>query len=162
MLRFIASGFYSGYLPKAPGTWGTLVSLPLILIGNYYSIDLLSASILIFVLGWYVSQQLTQDPMSDPDPSYIVIDEIAGMFFAVGLSLTFNLMTMISPLNLAVLFVLFRIFDIWKPWPICWVDDICTRRVSTRGLGVMIDDMIAGLFAAISFAVLSQIMYGQS
>ncbi len=162
MLRFIASGFYSGYLPKAPGTWGTLVSLPLILIGNYYSIDLLSASILIFVLGWYVSQQLTQDPMSDPDPSYIVIDEIAGMFFAVGLSLTFNLMTMISPLNLAVLFVLFRIFDIWKPWPIGWVDDICTRRVSTRGLGVMIDDMIAGLFAAISFAVLSQIMYGQS
>ncbi|MBX3458047.1 MAG: phosphatidylglycerophosphatase A [Candidatus Paracaedibacteraceae bacterium] len=158
MIRFLASGFYSGYLPKAPGTWGTLVALPLILLCYYGHINLLFMTGVIFLVGWYVSQQLTQDPASDPDPSYIVIDEIAGMFLTVYLLLHFNIIDRLSEKGLAISFILFRLFDIWKPWPIGVIDIKLSKIVALRGFGVMIDDILAAIWAAITMAIFTKIM----
>lgn len=158
MIRFLASGFYSGYLPKAPGTWGTLVALPLIMLCYYGHINLLFMTGVIFLVGWYVSQQLTQDPASDPDPSYIVIDEIAGMFLTVYLLLHFNIIDHLSEKELAISFVLFRLFDIWKPWPIGTIDIKFAKIVALRGFGVMIDDILAAIWASITMAIFTKIM----
>ena len=157
MIQFLASGFYSGYLPKAPGTWGTLVALPLILGCHYVGIDLMLASLVVFVVGCYVSQKLTCNPESDPDPSYIVIDEIAGMFLTVALCLHFGIFHNIGFVELAEMFILFRIFDIWKPWPIGWADEQFAKNSKTRGFGVMIDDIFASIWAVIVSAILIKI-----
>ncbi len=153
MIRFLASGFYSGYLPKAPGTWGTIVALPLIVISHFLDIDLLLVTGIIFLIGWYVSQQLTNDPASDPDPSYIVIDEIAGMFMTIALCLHFNIIYTVTILDLLITFVLFRLFDIWKPWPINVLDEKLAQTVAWRGFGVMIDDILAAIWATITMAI---------
>jgi phosphatidylglycerophosphatase A len=112
----------------------------------------------IFLVGWYVSQQLTQDPASDPDPSYIVIDEIAGMFLTVYLLLHFNIIDRLSEKGLAISFILFRLFDIWKPWPIGVIDIKLSKIVALRGFGVMIDDILAAIWAAITMAIFTKIM----
>lgn len=157
VIKFLASGFYSGYLPKAPGTWGTIVALPLILFFDDIHANLMIISGFIFLMGWGVSQRLTNNPESDPDPSYIVIDEIAGMFFTMALLMYFNIITSITYLNIFVAFVLFRIFDILKPMPINLIDRQCAKYMNLRGFGVMIDDILAGLYAAISFLILVKI-----
>lgn len=158
MIRFLASGFYSGYLPKAPGTWGTLVGLPICWLLLLYGLDALYWSTLIcFFVGWFCSHVLTLDPLSDPDPSYIVIDEIAGIMLTLALSLS---VLGISPTEIRVwnfqtilfwgaVFCSFRLFDIWKPFPINWIDDRLAQTRCWRGFGVMIDDILAAIPAAI-------------
>ncbi|MBX3487577.1 MAG: phosphatidylglycerophosphatase A [Candidatus Paracaedibacteraceae bacterium] len=153
MIRFLASGFYSGYLPKAPGTWGTVVALPLIIICDALNINLFFVTGIIFLVGWYVSQHLTHDPASDPDPSYIVIDEIAGMFMTMALCLHFNIIHAVTFLSLLIGFVLFRLFDIWKPWPINVLDEKLAQTVAWRGFGVMIDDILAAIWATVTMGI---------
>jgi phosphatidylglycerophosphatase A len=152
MVLFLASGFWTGYLPYMPGTWGSLMALPIV----WFFISseeqgLLFITIFITLLGWGVSQKLVEKNPTDLDPSYIVIDEIAGLLLTYCIIQWFN--APLTGFTLGVGFICFRIFDIWKPFPINWVDQQLAKSVSTAGLGIMIDDLIAAVPAA-AFATL--------
>lgn len=134
-VHFIAFGFGSGASPLAPGTMGTLAAVPLVVVlsllpGWVYVL----AMLLVFVLGVYVSHVTSHD-LKVHDHGGIVIDEIAGFM------LTMWLIPM-TWVNLLLGFVLFRIFDIVKPFPIRWLD----KKVA-GGFGIMVDDVLAGLYA---------------
>lgn len=133
----IALGFGAGLVPRAPGTAGALVGL-----GLAWAISplphLFAAAILAgaFGLGVWVSRHAITRTGLD-DPGVVVWDEVVGMAVAVwGLPA--------DPLIYGAGFVLFRLFDIWKPWPVRTLD----RQVH-GGLGVMLDDLAAGILAGI-------------
>lgn len=132
--EFIGTGIYTGYMPKMPGTWGTLVGIPLALGLAYLDLPLrLGVLGLITLLGIYVSNVIVRVRGVD-DPGYVVIDEIAG--YAVTLLL-------FQPTWQALLsgFVLFRIFDITKPPPVSTLEQL------HGGVGIMLDDLMAGIYA---------------
>lgn len=135
-VHFLALGFGSGLAAKMPGTFGTLAALPLVvLLSHYASFSIyLGVTILVSVAGIWICGKAADD-MKVHDDSSIVWDEVAGM-----------LITMIAvPLSWQTLvagFVLFRFFDILKPWPISYLD----KHVH-GGFGIMIDDVLAGVFA---------------
>jgi len=132
--HLFASLFGIGLLRPAPGTWGSLVAILI-----WYFAEFLHSSIHIilpiFILfSWLICSQASHDSESK-DNSAIVIDEMAGML--VTLSFVSHGVT-----TYLAAFLLFRLFDIWKPWPISWVDNNVKG-----GLGILLDDLIAGLFA---------------
>jgi len=134
---FIATGFYSGYLPKAPGTWGSLVGLILFFLLHNLSLEIYLAVVAgVFLIGTFAAGE-AEKIMDRQDPGLVVIDEIVGM-----------LITMIAipatPLAMALGFILFRIFDIWKPFPVGFID----QRFH-GGLGIMLDDIVAGIYSLI-------------
>ncbi|AMJ99059.1 phosphatidylglycerophosphatase [Alteromonas macleodii] len=134
-VHFLALGFGSGLIPFMPGTFGSLAALPLLIACSQISIISFIALTLIFsVVGIYLCGK-TADDMQVHDHGSIVWDEIAGMF------VTF-LFVPISASSLLVGFVLFRLFDILKPWPIGIID----KRLH-GGTGIMLDDLIAGAMA---------------
>ncbi|MGB0833682.1 MAG: phosphatidylglycerophosphatase A [Psychrobium sp.] len=137
-IHFLALGFGTGLAPKAPGTFGTLAALPLyFLMMNLSWPVFLVVTAIVTIAGFWICDVAAKD-MEVHDHGAIVWDEVAGM-----------LITMIAApvglLPLVVGFVLFRFFDIVKPWPIKLLD----RHVK-GGFGIMIDDVLAGVFAAIS------------
>jgi phosphatidylglycerophosphatase A len=144
---FIATGFYSGYLPKAPGTWGSLVGLLLFFLLHTLNLQIYLAVVAaIFVIGTFAAGE-AEKIMDRKDPGLVVIDEIVGI-----------LITMIAipatPLAMALGFVLFRIFDIWKPFPIRLID----QRFH-GGLGIMLDDIVAGIFSLVILQVLVRFLF---
>ena len=144
-VTLLATWFGSGLLRKAPGTFGSLAALPFAALifwagGN---LALLIAAIVVFGLGLAVSGRYSQAG-GDPDPGAVVIDEVAGQWLTLApLCLTVE--------SFALGFVLFRFFDIAKLWPI----SLAERRLS-GALGIMADDMVAGLFAgAVAYGLLT-------
>ena len=131
-----------GYLPIAPGTWGSLAALLIwyIIIGHISSITLITLIIIIFVLGVYTSS-ITEINIAQKDPSIIVVDEWVGQWIA----LLFLQKSIVWGLTA---FFLFRLFDIWKPYPIKKLDKM------TGGLGIMLDDVLAGIYALMVISVL--------
>ncbi len=133
---FISCGFGSGFLPGAPGTWGSLAAIVLwwpLLGGALWWVQAAGA-LLVLVAGTLLIDRAHRRHDVGDAPA-IVIDEFAGMWLVL-------IGTGQEPLVVAAAFGLFRLFDIWKPWPI--------RAVETRvggGLGVMLDDVIAGAMA---------------
>ena len=136
--HFFSLGFGSGLAPKAPGTFGTLVGLPLFwLISNYGLYLQLLIITALFLVGIYFCE-VTGKALGVSDHGSIVWDEIV----AIMLVLTF------APKNWEgwiVAFVLFRLFDIWKPFPIRQFD-----AKLKNGFGVMFDDLLAALYAIAS------------
>jgi len=148
-----------GYLRPAPGTWGSLVALPvgwvLHILGGPILIAL--GALLAFGIGWWATAQETRGK-ENHDPSEIVIDEVAGQWVAllpvsIGATHADAALIALWPGWVAA-FVLFRGFDILKPGPVGWAD----RRKCD--LGVMLDDIIAGLFAALVVMVLAYLSHG--
>lgn len=135
LIKFFATGFYSGFSPLAPGTAGSLVALLMIflylLAGNQVSFPLI---FILFFFGTYLSQQ-AEKIFAKKDAQEIVIDEIVGMFIAVY-AFDKEVLLFIIPA-----FILFRIFDILKPAIIGR-----TQKIQ-GGLGIMLDDVLAGIFA---------------
>ena len=132
--HLFATWFGIGLLRPAPGTWGSFAALLI-----WYFTEFLhpTAHVIlpIFILfSWLVCSQATKDSDSK-DHSAIVIDEVAGMLVTLSF-VSHGIMTYLYA------FLLFRLFDIWKPWPISWVD-----RNIQGGLGILLDDLIAGFFA---------------
>ena len=137
-IHFLASGFGSGLLPKIPGTWGTLVAIPIYLLLSPLSLPLYALILLImFLVGIWLCD-VTAKAWGLYDHPAIVWDEIVGY-----------LLTMYAAPHgwvwIIMGFVLFRLFDIWKPWPISWMD----RRI-TGGLGIMLDDVAAAFLSWIA------------
>ena len=141
--HFIALGFGSGLAPRAPGTFGTLAGLAIFLLLERvvapWHVAVLAVP-LFFVGIWACG--VTSRDLGVQDHGAIVWDEIVA-FLPVAVFANR------SPLMLAVGFVLFRLFDIWKPFPIRQVE----RRVK-GGFGVMIDDLLAAVYACIAVALL--------
>ena len=132
--HLFATWFGVGLIRPAPGTWGSLAALLL-----WYFAEFLHSSIYIilpiFILfSWLICSQASQDSDAK-DHSAIVIDEVAGMLVALSF-VSHEIIIFLWT------FLLFRLFDIWKPWPISLAD----KNVE-GGLGILLDDLIAGLFA---------------
>lgn len=125
-----------GHLPVAPGTWASLAALPAGWLLARYGGDgaLLCAIMIVFGVGIWSGDRYARD-RGVADPSVVVIDEVAGQWIAL-LGVPVHLGAYIAA------FVLFRFFDIVKPWPVRWID----RHVK-GGFGIMADDAVAGLFA---------------
>ncbi|MBA6253798.1 MULTISPECIES: phosphatidylglycerophosphatase A [unclassified Colwellia] len=134
-IHFLALGFGSGLLPKAPGTYGTLAAIPLYLLLAPASFSTYLAIVIIMsIAGIYICGKAAEDA-GVPDHGAIVWDEIVGFLITMFLvPLTWQ--------SIVVGFILFRIFDIFKPWPISYVD-----KNLHGGLGIMVDDILAGLAA---------------
>ncbi len=144
-VHFLAFGGGSGLAPTAPGTFGTLVGIPFVLLCAGLSLPAyLLVTAVLFLVGIWICDRASSK-LGVHDHPGIVWDEIVGY-----------MVTMIAvPLQwqwLLAGFVLFRIFDILKPWPIAWLD----RRVA-GGFGIMVDDLLAGFFAFLVLQVLLQI-----
>ncbi|MCE8520131.1 phosphatidylglycerophosphatase A [Ruegeria pomeroyi] len=148
-----------GYLRPAPGTWGSLAALPLAWLlhqmGGFPLLALATAGA--YLAGLWATRVMTAGK-ADHDPSEIVIDEVAGQFLALW---ALSLPAWLHGLDISALwpgwiaaFVLFRLFDITKPGPVGWAD----RRGDPTG--VMLDDIIAGLFAAIGTVLLAGLFHG--
>ena len=134
-IQFLALGFGSGLAPKAPGTFGTLAAVPLFLLMSGLTPLIYGLVVLVVCLaGIYICGKAASD-VGVHDHGAIVWDEFAGFFITM-------FMVPVSWQSGLVGFVLFRIFDIAKPWPISLAD-----KKLTGGFGIMFDDVLAGLFA---------------
>lgn len=134
-VHFLAFGFGSGTAPVAPGTFGTLAAVPLYLLFDMLPLTMyLLLLIVMFGFGIWICERTAQD-LGVHDHGGIVWDEFVGYWI-----------TMVAAppgwLWLLAGFVFFRIFDIFKPFPISWLD----KQVK-GGLGIMLDDAVAGTFA---------------
>jgi len=142
---FIAFGFGSGLMPVAPGTWGTLAAVPIYLLlancawGVYITLTLAA-----FLMGIMVCDKVSSE-LGVHDYSGIVWDEIVGYLLTMFLA-------PVSVGWMVIGFLLFRLFDIWKPQPIGYVD----KKVQ-GGLGIMLDDVLAAVPA---FAVMQLLIWG--
>ena len=134
-ILFFALGFGSGLARKAPGTFGTLAAVPLFLLMSGLTPLTYGLVVLVVCLaGIYICGKAASD-VGVHDHGAIVWDEFAGFFITM-------FMVPVSWQSVLVGFVLFRIFDIAKPWPISIAD-----KKLTGGFGIMFDDVLAGLFA---------------
>ena len=141
--RILCSWFGAGFLPKAPGTWGSLAAVPLAwllqMAGGWQALAV--ATVLVFAAGVWAADKVVQADGTE-DPAWVVIDEVAGQWLTL---------LIVPPgwLAYAAGFVLFRLFDIWKPWPVAWAD-----TTLKGGFGIMADDILAGIYAAVILAAL--------
>ncbi|MEZ5447635.1 MAG: phosphatidylglycerophosphatase A [Thiolinea sp.] len=136
-VHFLAFGLGSGLSPKAPGTVGTLAAIPFYLwMASLGTGVYLLILVLAIVAGiWLCGESARR--LGVHDHGGIVWDEFAGFWLTM-------LAAPSGIISVVVGFVLFRIFDIWKPWPIRWAD----RQVQ-GGLGIMLDDLLAGIYAGL-------------
>jgi len=145
-ILFLATGAYTGKAKFAPGTFGTLVGIPLYFILSFFNTKALLPyqclgliAFIIFAI-WVADQAVTI--LESSDPGCVVIDEIAGfMVTMTGLEFTMK--------NLILAFVLFRFFDILKPFPAKNLEDSVSG-----GAGVVADDVAAGIMAAIVLRII--------
>ncbi len=132
---WVATWFGCGMLRPAPGTWGTLGAIPfglaLYVLGGWGL--LLAATIAISLIGYWAADRY-EKMTGEHDAGPVVIDEVAGMWIPMMLAGT-NILLLIAA------FLLFRFFDILKPWPISWFDQ------RPGAFGVMADDIVAGIAA---------------
>lgn len=134
LIYIIGTGFGSGYMPVAPGTAGSILALIIYFIFPLDAIYWLSISIMFFIAGIWSSSAIEKD--KGKDPGLVVIDEMVGQWLAV-IFLPFSWITLL------IGFILFRTFDIWKPYP------INRSQKLKAGWGIMIDDVLAGVYANI-------------
>jgi phosphatidylglycerophosphatase A len=132
----LATWFGAGRLPRAPGTWGSLTALPLAAAldwsGGAWLV--LLAALAVFGLGVWASDRYMAAYRLH-DPAAIVVDEVVGQLLTLAL-------LPLTPIAYLLGFVLFRVADMLKPWPAAWID-----RTVAGGVGVMLDDVVAGIYA---------------
>lgn len=143
------SFFGTGFLPKAPGTWGTLATLPFL-----YGIGRFNPPFFLFIpfltittiISCFIADRV-QKEFKSHDPQWIVIDEFLGMSVAWLFIQKHNL------LHLVVLFILFRFFDIIKFWPASYFD----KKVQ-HGAGTILDDIVSGLYAGLLYLFIARFL----
>lgn len=160
LARAVATFGYVGLIPGPAGTWGSLAALPLGYalhwLGGFPALAL--ATVLLYGLGyWAVLVEVVDE--HDLDPAYVVVDEVVGQWIALW-PLSLGLWHAGAPASLfpwpgwVFGFLLFRFFDITKLGPVGWAD----RRKGAQG--VMLDDVIAGLFAALIVTLMAAVAHG--
>jgi phosphatidylglycerophosphatase A len=142
----IATWFGAGLLPWAPGTWGSLAALPFAVaiahVGG--AAGLVAAAAVLFFVGWWAAERIERVSGIEDD-SAIVVDEVAGQWLTLAAA-------PLDPGAYLLGFLLFRLFDIAKPWPVRWAD-----RHIAGGLGIMADDILAALYATLALVLLRAI-----
>jgi len=134
-----ASFFYTGYLPYAPGTWASLISVVLWFLFPWNSLSFrLCLILIVLIVGIFVSG-IAEKRTEKKDPSFIVIDEVAGMWLTLALIPKITFPENIGKIIFALL--AFRFFDILKVPPIKKLESI------PGGFGIMLDDIVAGIYA---------------
>jgi phosphatidylglycerophosphatase A len=139
----LGTWFGAGLLPVMPGTWGSLSALPCawVIRGLWGIPGLALAAAIAFAVGCWAAGTLAR-ASGEKDPGAIVIDEVAAQWLVL-------LPAPLDPLSYAAAFLVFRLFDIWKPWPVGWAD----HRVH-GGPGIMLDDLLAAVYAVLVFSIL--------
>ena len=136
--RWIATWCHVGHLPKAPGTFGSIAALPfawaLVALGGPWLLFL--SAVLVFLIGLWAARSY-MDEVDEHDPGAVVVDEVVGQWLTL-------LIAPLTPLSYLLGLLAFRLFDVLKPWPIGWLD-----RQVPGALGVMIDDVVAALYAGV-------------
>ena len=137
--RLIANGCGLGLLPWMPGTWASLATVVVAwpIAQHWGELGLAAAFAVALAAGIWASDAVVV-ATGKHDPGSIVIDEVAGQFAALAT-------LPVDTLHYALGFIVFRAADIWKPWPASWAD-----RTLKGGLGVMADDVIAAVYAALA------------
>ena len=162
LAHFIGTCGGVGHLRPAPGTWGSALAYPIlflchVLFGVGTPYILIALICLLVGAGLWAADRMRRDGWGE-DPSEVVIDEVAGQLIAL-LPISFGAanngvsLLALRP-GLIAAFVLFRLFDIWKPGPVGWAD----RKHGA--IGLMADDLIAGVMAAIGVIILAGIAHG--
>lgn len=140
--HLLALGLGTGLMPKAPGTWGSLLAVPLFLaLSPHGQVLYVMVTAALFVAGVYLSGR-TARALGVHDHSAIVVDEVVGML-VTWIAVDPGWFTIVAG------FLLFRIFDVLKPWPIYRIDRSCKG-----GMGIMLDDLAAGAMAAVVLQLL--------
>lgn len=135
--HLLATGFGSGLSPFMPGTVGSVAAIPFWWLMTFLPLQLYSLVVLVGIsVGVYLCHRTARD-MGVHDHGSIVWDEFIGMW------ITLMAIPVLNGWWVLAGFVIFRIFDIWKPWPIRWFD----KNVH-GGMGIMVDDIIAGVVSA--------------
>ena len=145
---FLLSVAYVGFIPWAPGTWGSLVSMGLPYLFKALGLNIffqLPLFILATIFGATLCQKV-QKKYDIHDPGWIVFDELLGMWLGSFFLPQITLFWVI------LLFVFFRFFDILKPFPVGTID-----RKLTHGWGVMLDDLMAGIYASLSLLIVAKV-----
>lgn len=139
----LGTWFGVGFLPVSPGTWGSLAALPCAwAIRSVWGVAWLAAAVaIVFAAGCWAAAKM-ETATASKDPHTVVIDEVAGQWLVL-------LAAPLDPASYSLGFLLFRIFDIWKPWPARWAE----RRVA-GGFGIMLDDLSAALYAIAGLSAL--------
>jgi len=157
--EIIATMARTGYMKPGPGTWGSAAAVPLfwILHETLGVAGVLVGTVVAFIAGLWATGEMTRGS-DNHDPSEIVIDELVGMWIAlipvsIGSAMAGAPSTALWP-AWPTAFLALRLFDIWKPGPVGWAD----RRGDA--LGVMLDDVIAGVFAALVVVVMAGLYHG--
>jgi phosphatidylglycerophosphatase A len=160
MMRLIVTFGGVGLLRPAPGTWGSAAAIPAawVLHGLLGFPGLAIATLLAFALGWWATAVYTAQT-GKHDPSEVVIDEVVGQWIALWPLSAGLWHAGVDPWVFPYpgwvgAFIMFRLFDIWKPGPVGWAD----RRADP--FGVMVDDVIAGLMAALVVAAAAAVSHG--
>ena len=136
--HFFAFGFGSGLSPIAPGTIGTLVGIPIYLLLSSLELYLYIFALIIISIVGIITAGRSARLLETHDHGGIVIDEICGYLVTMLFAPSGWVWILLG-------FVLFRVFDIFKPWPISWLD-----RDIGGGLGIVADDLMAGIYALLS------------
>ncbi len=134
---FLATGAYVGLIPVAPGTFGSALAIPILLALDRWRVSgvaVVALLLLVVPIAMAICQS-AGTAYADSDSGKIVLDEVCGMLVAGALIVP-------TALSLALGFALFRVFDIWKPFPARYLD-----RHVRNGFGVVADDVVAGLYA---------------
>jgi len=134
-ILFAATGCYIGTLPMAPGTFGSLIGVPVCFLLSRLNFLQSIVGLLILIFLAIAIASAAEKILRQKDPGQIVIDEIAGLAVTFA-GVTFNLMTLLAG------FIIFRVFDILKPFPIRFLE----KRIG-GGTGVVLDDVLAGVYA---------------
>ena len=146
--NLISTVFYAGHFPKGPGTVGALVALAIAyLMQDAFgagSTFLVGITLLVSPLGMWAAT-ITARELGNGDPSVVVIDEVVGQW------LTLIGATAFTPTSWLLAFVFFRLFDIWKPWPIRRFE-----HLQPAGVGIVADDLMAGLYGAAALQLCGQ------
>jgi phosphatidylglycerophosphatase A len=160
--RLVATVLYIGLIPIAPGTWAALAALPLAYLLHWLGgLPLLAGAIAGAAFIGYRAAAAETAGHPEADPAEIVIDEVVGQWIAL-VPLSAGLWFAGAPAHVfpwpgwVAAFLLFRLFDIWKPWPVSWADDL------HGPLGIMLDDALAGVLAAVAVAILAAVAHGRA
>jgi phosphatidylglycerophosphatase A len=145
-VMFLATGFYIGNIPFAPGTFGSLIGLPLCFALTGISLVPAVLCTLLFIFFAVYIADTAEKLLKRSDPGCIIIDEMAGMMVTL-IGLPFN------PITVVTGFIIFRILDILKPFPIRNLD----RRIP-GGLGVVADDVAAGIITNLLLRIILRIL----
>ncbi len=146
IILFIATATYTGYTPKAPGTVGTLWGVVIAYFISGFGITGQALFILgILALSIYTAGEAAKI-FNQKDPARVTIDEVSGVLFAFFL-------VPFTPVNAIFVFLLFRIFDILKPWPACKID-----KEMKGGAGIVLDDVASGIYVNIIAHILLRVL----